>query len=503
MANRLTGSFLLFALCGPLMAAPFAYVPQPLSNRVSTFDLSTDTNRSETARKANQQPKIIELPTQANPVAATPNLSGTFVYVVNKDSNSITIINSSNNTVTGTVSVGNKPIAAAVSRDDKKLYVAHEGDNSLHILDTSNLKPLKTVQLNHRPTQLLISEGGWLYVMSTQGKTVQAFDSSTDTLLFTLNTDVLDEGAKKSAGAPLAITSWAEETLYVGAEDGDIYVWDISDPNKIAPQPRIQLKEKPFGTKRTIKAIDSYKTALYAALHDGDILLIGTSTPGADYQTTVSTNTTPTGLNISNDLRTLVVTNDKNNNLALIATADNSISYVDVGAASTATGKFISAPSFQMALAKHSQDEEQNTYTWNVIKLQVKRIGNISGSSATVHYQTESGTAFTKWDFLESTGDLEFLPGEETKEVTIQIIGDTTVEDYESFYLKLNNPGDGYNIGPQGNTEITLVNDDSLPTGAGCAIGSNDKLDPTLPMLAGAALAWLTLRQRRNTLRRR
>ena len=328
------------------MAAPFAYVPQPLSNRVSTFDLSTDTNRSETARKANQQPKIIELPTQANPVAATPNLSGTFVYVVNKDSNSITIINSSNNTVTGTVSVGNKPIAAAVSRDDKKLYVAHEGDNSLHILDTSNLKPLKTVQLNHRPTQLLISEGGWLYVMSTQGKTVQAFDSSTDTLLFTLNTDVLDEGAKKSAGAPLAITSGAEETLYVGAEDGDIYVWDISDPNKIAPQPRIQLKEKPFGTKRTIKAIDSYKTALYAALHDGDILLIGTSTPGADYQTTVSTNTTPTGLNISNDLRTLVVTNDKNNNLALIATADNSISYVDVGAASTATGKFISAPSF-------------------------------------------------------------------------------------------------------------------------------------------------------------
>ena len=479
------------------MAAPFVYIPQPQNDRISIFDLSTNGQRSSTARKPGEPVQIATLPVQRNPVAVAPNLAGTLVYVVNHDSNSITIINSSNNTVQQTFAVCSQPIAATVSRNDKKLYVACEGDNSISVIDTSNNSQLKSINLNNRPTQMAISDGGRLYLMSSSGKTVQAFDTNTEATLFTINTDVTDANAKKNAGTPLAMSVQTDDMLYVGAEDGNVYGWQVADPKNISLQPRLQVKEKPTGVKRTIKAIDNYNTTIYIALNDGDIIIAAGITATVDTQKTISTATTPTGVNISNNFATATVTNSSSNSVAVISTTDNSVTYVDIGAPSAANGRFIGAPSFQTSIATHSQEEENNTYAWNIVTLQIKRFGNINGS-AKVHYQTESGSAFTKWDFLETKGDLEFLPGEESKEISIQIIGDQTVEDYENFYVKLSNPEDGYNVGPQGITEITLINDDSLPTGAGCSIGQNKDIDPVLPLLAISTFAWLSRRRRKQ-----
>lgn len=493
VVKQLIGSLLLITSGNALLAAPFAYIPQPQNDQVAVFDLSTNAERSPTARKDNEPVKITILPVQHNPVAAAPNLAGTFVYVVNRDSNSITVIDSAKNTVVQNFVVGNKPIAAVVSRNDSKLYIAHEGDNTLQIIDTSKNTLLKTIVLDQKPSQLLLTAGGRLYVLSKEGKTVQAFDTQNDQSIFTLNTDAPDSGA----GAPVAMTNLAEQTLFVGAADGDIYVWNVADPKNIAAQPKIELKKSAGKIKREIRALDSFYQTIYAALNDGDVLVIGSSTPNADYQYTVSTNTTPTGINISNNFQSVAVTNSKNNSVALIATADSKITYIDIGAPSAANGKFISAPSFQFVVASHSQEEDSNTYAWNTAKVQIKRVGNIAGI-AKVHYQTESGTAFTKWDFLETKGDMEFQDGEDTKEVSVQILGDTTVEDDEYFTVKVTNPADGYNIGPQGSTEVILVNDDKLPTGAGCALGRNDQIDPLLPLLAGTAFLYLGARRKKK-----
>lgn len=479
------------------MAAPFVYIPQPQNDRISIFDLSTNIQRSTTAREPGKAAQITTLPVERNPIAVAPNLAGTLVYVVNHDSNSITVINSANNTVQQSFATCSQPIAAAVSRNDKKLYVACEGDNTLRVIDTSNNTQLKSISLNNRPTQLAISSSGRLYLMSTNGKTVQAFDSTTEDSLFTINTDVTDTNATRNAGAPLAMSVQTDDMLYVGAEDGDIYGWQVIDPKNISRQPRLQVKEKPAGIKRTIKAIDNYNSTIYIALNDGDVIIAAGITATADTQKTISTATTPSGINISNNFATVTVTNSQSNSVAVISTADNNISYVDIGAPSSANGKFIGAPSFQTSIATHAQEEENNTYTWNIVTLQIKRFGNINGS-AKVHYQTESGSAFTKWDFLEAKGDLEFLPGEDSKDITIQIVGDQSVEENENFYVKLSNPDDGYNVGPQGSTEITLVNDDSLPTGAGCSTGRSKEIDPALPLLATGALAWLIKRRRKQ-----
>jgi YVTN family beta-propeller protein len=409
------------------------------------------------------------------------------------DSNSITVIDSAKNTVLHNFGVGNKPIAAVVSRNDKKLYVANEGDNTLQVIDTSNYTTLKTIPLGQRPTLLRLTIGGRLYVMSSEGKTVQTFDTKNDQPLFTVNTD-----PNASSGAPTAMSHTAEQYLSVGAEDGDIYTWNVTNPNEISAPTKTVVDRSAAKIKRKIRALDSLKQVTYAALDDGDVLVLGSTTGNADQQTIISTNTTPTGLNIGNDLKTATVTNSKANTVAVITTADNKVTYIDVGAKSLANGQFISAPSFQFAQPTYIQEEENNTYAWNLVKVQIQRTGNIGGM-AKVHYQTESGSAFTKWDFLETKGDVEFQDGEVAKEITIQVIGDTTVEDYETFTVKISEPTDGYNTGPQDHTEITLANDDSLPTSAGCAIGGSQDFDPLLPLLVSGAAACVMMRRRSKT----
>lgn len=495
MVKQLIGSLLLIASGNALMAAPFAYIPQPQNDRVSVFDLSTDTLRSPTARKDGEQPKIETLSVQHNPIAAVPNLAGTLVYVVNHNSDSITVIDSSKIAVLRSFHVGSKPVAAAVTYNDKKLYVANEGDNTLQVIDTSNNSITKTISLDARPSQLRMGTSGRLYLMSKEGKYVKALDTQTDNWLFTINTNEQIDTPKSST--PTAIADLPSLVLLIGSEDGNIYTWNVKDPNKIEQTSKIELKKDQNDVKRTITALDGFQQTIYVGLNDGDILVIGSGSTTADYQSTISTDTTPTGLTISNDLKSIAVTNSKSSSVALIATLNNKVSYIDVGAASAANGRFISAPSFQFSTAAYAREEDNNTYTWNVAKVQIKRVGNIAGI-AQVHFQTESGTAFTKWDFLETKGDLEFQDGEDSKEIAIQILGDTTVEDNENFTVKLSTPGDGYNIGLQESTEITLVNDDSLPTGAGCAIGSNQNVDPSLPLLVSGALTWLIMRRRRK-----
>lgn len=80
--------------------------------------------------------------------------------------------------------------------------------------------------------------------------------------------------------------------------------------------------------------------------------------------------------------------------------------------------------------------------------------------SATVEYTTAIVTALPGEDFNSTNGTLSFAPGETTKSVTVQVIGDAKYEHNEQFAVNLSNAtgasiSDGQGIG-------TIVNDDEL-----------------------------------------
>ena len=87
------------------------------------------------------------------------------------------------------------------------------------------------------------------------------------------------------------------------------------------------------------------------------------------------------------------------------------------------------------------------------------RLSAASIQTLTVDYSTAAGTATSGVDFVALNETLTFLPGETTQTITVSVLGDTTVESLETFFVNLSNPqglelADDQAIG-------RIVNDDS------------------------------------------
>lgn len=88
----------------------------------------------------------------------------------------------------------------------------------------------------------------------------------------------------------------------------------------------------------------------------------------------------------------------------------------------------------------------------------------LSGASAqtvTVNFATADGTATAGVDYNATSGTLTFAPGETSKTITVQVIGDVFAEANETFFVNLTNPT-AATIGT-GQGTATLVNNDSGP----------------------------------------
>src|SRR5262249_47098764 len=84
-----------------------------------------------------------------------------------------------------------------------------------------------------------------------------------------------------------------------------------------------------------------------------------------------------------------------------------------------------------------------------------------SSQTVTVSYSTAAGTATAGTHYQSLSGTLTFAPGQISQTVTVNAVGDTTVELNETFTLNLSNPVNAAISRSQGTG--TIINDD-LPT---------------------------------------
>jgi hypothetical protein len=81
-----------------------------------------------------------------------------------------------------------------------------------------------------------------------------------------------------------------------------------------------------------------------------------------------------------------------------------------------------------------------------------------SSKTITVHYATADGTATAPADYATTSGTVTFAPGETSKDVVVQVRGDTIDEPNETFTVKLSQPT---NAGFADDTGVgTIVDDD-------------------------------------------
>ena len=117
-------------------AGVFAYIPNYTSNNVSVIDTSNNTVTA-TVGVGN------------NPLGISVSPDGTKVYV--STSNNVSVIRTSDNTVTATVGVGNNPVGISVSPDGTKVYVSNESSNNVSVIRTSDNTVTATVGVGSGP----------------------------------------------------------------------------------------------------------------------------------------------------------------------------------------------------------------------------------------------------------------------------------------------------------------------------------------------------------------
>jgi hypothetical protein len=82
--------------------------------------------------------------------------------------------------------------------------------------------------------------------------------------------------------------------------------------------------------------------------------------------------------------------------------------------------------------------------------------------SVTVNWATADGSALVADnDYLPDSGTLTFAPGETTKTITVRVLGDTTIEGNETFFVNLSGASNAYLTRAQGIG--TILDDDGVP----------------------------------------
>ncbi len=155
--------FLIFLFIGPVWAAPFAYIPNASDNTVSIID--TDNNT------------VIDTITVGDyPIAITMTADGYRAYVLNKST--ISVIDTTNNRVVKTISftAENTINAIAVSPDGSRLYVSA---GSIQVIDTYTDATIASIPVDGLPHGIVVSpNGSQVYAVDRENKNVVVINAS-------------------------------------------------------------------------------------------------------------------------------------------------------------------------------------------------------------------------------------------------------------------------------------------------------------------------------------
>src|SRR6266446_4760422 len=118
---------------------------------------------------------------------AIPAQAQTHAYIVNTGSNSVSVIDTTSNTVVATVSVGGSPLEVAITPDGTRVYVTNGNDNTVSVVDAASNTVVATVRVGALPFGVAITpDGTRAYVTHSCSNTVSVIDTASNTVVATV-----------------------------------------------------------------------------------------------------------------------------------------------------------------------------------------------------------------------------------------------------------------------------------------------------------------------------
>lgn len=122
----------------------------------------------------------------SNPFGVTLNPTGTRAYIANETNNTVSILDTASNTIVNTVSVGASPVETAFNPAGTRAYVTNFRGNSVSVIDTTASPPvvIATIAVGTNPQGIsLNADGTRVYVVNRNSDTVSVIYTATNTVI--------------------------------------------------------------------------------------------------------------------------------------------------------------------------------------------------------------------------------------------------------------------------------------------------------------------------------
>jgi YVTN family beta-propeller protein len=164
------------ALASPVRAGQTVYAAEVGANRVVVLDAAT------------AAPDGAAIPVGSGPLGVAVASDGARVYVSNRSSNTVSVIDAATRSVVATIPVGSLPYGVALSPDDSRLYVANQGSNTMSVIDTASETVVATVgTTGSAPSGVAVApDGARVYVVNQFGNTVDVVAAAINTIIDTI-----------------------------------------------------------------------------------------------------------------------------------------------------------------------------------------------------------------------------------------------------------------------------------------------------------------------------
>jgi YVTN family beta-propeller protein len=314
--GRLAGTILLcfapFAADAQQSYVLNAYIGNFEENTVSVIDTATNTLTGSFS--AGNEPQGF---------AVTPD--GGTVYVVNTGSNSVSVYDAASGTVTTTIPVGGGPLGAALTPNGALLYVANAGDGTISIIDTTTDTVAQTLTGLLGPTAIAFTPDGSKAYVTTFAPSVTVLDTATNAAIATLS----------FFGVTVEVTVSPDgSTAYVTADD-DFYVIDTATNT-------VTASFSVFGQFNGVAVTPDGSEAWAANGQANEVLVIDAASNTV--AATIPVGNGPNGVSFSADGTKAFVIIEGDGNVAVIDTKTRAIvDEIPVGSNASSIGGFVAA----------------------------------------------------------------------------------------------------------------------------------------------------------------
>ncbi len=219
-----------------------AYASGGGSNVIHTYDVAPSGQLSATAdisdgATGSLYPNISGPVPGPYPAGLSVSPDGNTLYVANNLANTVSIFNTTNNTLATTVTVGQLPYTTLATPDGKKVYVSNWGGNSVSVIDAGARAVVKTIPVGvantvaaatSHPSAMALSPDGLLFVSLSNSDAIAVIDTATDTVARTLSVAPYYKAPLSSSPQGLAVSPNGQYLYVADAGTDEVSVFALN-----------------------------------------------------------------------------------------------------------------------------------------------------------------------------------------------------------------------------------------------------------------------------------